>query len=170
MMGSGKSAVGSALAAATGWPYLDNDDIVQRLSGETAREILAARGEGPMRETESRALATALEAAAPCIVGAAAGVVLDEESCRRLREAGTVVWLRARASTLEARAMRGEHRPWIDGADGRTWIGEATAARERVYASVADITVDVDDRSPEQIAAVILERLRTSRTTDTSRQ
>ena len=28
MMGSGKSTVGRSLSAMTGWPYLDNDDIV----------------------------------------------------------------------------------------------------------------------------------------------
>ncbi|MEO5985917.1 MAG: shikimate kinase, partial [Candidatus Limnocylindria bacterium] len=36
-MGSGKSTIGRLLADATGWPYLDNDELVSRTRGTTAR-------------------------------------------------------------------------------------------------------------------------------------
>ena len=31
MMGAGKSTVGRALAARSGWPHLDNDELVERM-------------------------------------------------------------------------------------------------------------------------------------------
>ena len=49
MMGSGKSSVGRALSDRTGWPFVDNDALVERATGRTARQLLAEEGEGPMR-------------------------------------------------------------------------------------------------------------------------
>lgn len=158
MMGSGKSTIGAALSAATGWPYVDNDEVVRQVFGATPREILATGGESALREAESRALMRAFVTPAPRIVGAAAGTILDEDARRRLSESESVVWLRASPETLEARAAGGEHRPWIDGNAGE-WIRTTLAERERLYESAADLTVDVDELSPEEVAALIRERL-----------
>ena len=57
MMGSGKSTIGRLLSDATGWPYIDNDELVRQTHGATARQILAERGEARMRAAESDALA-----------------------------------------------------------------------------------------------------------------
>lgn len=38
MMGSGKTTIGRLLVERTGWPYLDNDELLARRSGMTARE------------------------------------------------------------------------------------------------------------------------------------
>ena len=35
MMGSGKSTIGRLLAEATGWPYVDNDELVRRSHGKS---------------------------------------------------------------------------------------------------------------------------------------
>src|SRR5687768_12198114 len=45
LMGSGKTTVGRELAARTGWPYLDNDDLVRRSTGREPAEIEATDGE-----------------------------------------------------------------------------------------------------------------------------
>lgn len=158
MMGSGKSAVGRSLAALAGWPYIDNDDVLRRADGMTAREMAEERGEAGLRDAESRALATALGTPPPCIVGAAAGTVLDPASRERMRDAGKVVWLRARADTLQQRSAGGDHRPWV-GEAGGDWIRKTLDEREPLYESVAALTVDVDDRSPDEAAALIRERL-----------
>ena len=36
LMGSGKTTIGRRLAARTGWPYVDNDALVQDVTGRTA--------------------------------------------------------------------------------------------------------------------------------------
>ena len=158
MMGSGKSSVGRLLSAATRWPYHDNDELVRRLFGVTAREILAVSGEATMRAAELQALALGLESAPPCIVGAAAGTILEEDARQRLRNAGCVVWLRARPETLTRRAVGADHRPWLD-SGGVEWIRDAALAREPLYASVADVTVDTDERSAGEVTREISERL-----------
>jgi shikimate kinase len=158
MMGSGKTTVGRLLSDRTGWPYHDNDELVARLYGSTPRVILAAGGEAQLREAESRALALGLESAAPCVIGAAGGTILDEGNRSRLRAAGIVAWLRASPEVLEARAMGGAHRPWIDSGGG-TWIRSALEAREPLYASVAQITLDADGSAPEAVARNLLAAL-----------
>jgi tRNA splicing ligase len=50
MMGSGKSTIGRLLAAKTGWPYYDNDELLAMLSGETAKGLLAHDGVAQLRE------------------------------------------------------------------------------------------------------------------------
>lgn len=154
MMGSGKSTIGRLLSEATGWPYVDNDDLVRRIHGRTARELLADRGEDAMRRAESDALVAGLGLPPPAIIGVAAGVILDSVDRERLQAAAIVVWLRVAAVVLESRAMGAEHRPWLD-ADGGTWIREAAADRAPLYRSVADFVLDTDAGSPAESAAAL---------------
>ena len=158
MMGSGKSTIGRLLSEATGWPYIDNDELVRRSHGASPRELLAEQGEAVMREAESSALALGLEVPEPAIVGFAAGTVLEPANRERLRDRGIVVWLRADANALAARAMGAEHRPWLD-TGGGSWIRDATAEREPLYASIADITIDTTAGTPKAAAAELRERL-----------
>jgi shikimate kinase len=159
MMGSGKTTVGRLLAERTGWPYHDNDELLDRLSGQTPREILASGGEMELRRAESAALALGLESPQPCIVGVAAGTILDPVNRRRLAEGGSCVWLRARADTLVERAMGAEHRAWLD-TGGATWLRANAAERDPLYAEVAALTVDTDDRSADDVADEIAGWLR----------
>lgn len=159
MMGSGKTTVGRLLSDRTGWPLHDNDELVLRLFDATPRQILASGGETKLRAAESEALAMGLEAPAPSIVGAAAGTILDESNRRQLRDAGIVVWLRAGPATVEKRAMGAEHRPWLE-TGGESWIRDAVAERNPLYASVADVAVAADGRSARKVAMEILAHLR----------
>jgi shikimate kinase len=154
MMGSGKSTVGRLFAERTGWPYLDNDELLARGSKTTAKG-LAAKGEAGLRRAESDALRLGLECEPPCIVGAAAGTILDEGNRRALRDRSLVVWLRASVATLSRRAVGAAHRPWLEGdADG--WLKAAVAERDPLYAGVADVVVETDGRTPEQVAYEII--------------
>ena len=152
MMGSGKSTIGRLLADATGWPYTDNDDLVRAARGATPRQLVAERGEAAMREAESDALAAGLREPPPSIVGVAAGVILDGADRAALREGGIVVWLRAGADVLAARAAGADHRPWLDG-DARAWMTAALLEREPLYASIADRVVDTGSASAAEAAA-----------------
>jgi shikimate kinase len=157
MMGSGKTTIGRALAARTGWPYRDNDVLLERATGRTARE-LALEGTAPLRDAESASLRLAVREPEPSIVAAAAGVVLDPEHRALLRAAGTVVWLHAPPEVLAARSIRGTHRPWLD-EDPISWFATTARAREPLYRAVADIEIDTHaepvDASVERLTAAL---------------
>jgi shikimate kinase len=154
MMGSGKSTVGRALAKLTGWPYLDNDELVRSISGREATEIRASDGEEVLHEVEERAFDAGLALGPPVIVGAAAAVVLDPGAREKLCNGPYVVWLRARPATLIARIGSGAGRR--SEATDPAWIAARAAEREPLYEEVASLAVDVDDRSPEEAAELIL--------------
>ena len=156
MMGAGKSTVGAALAARTGWLYLDNDDLVARAYGRPTPEVLAEAGEAGLRAVESAALTVALEVPPPVVAGVAGGVIDSAEDRARLQEADAlVVWLRASLDTLAERVGSGAGRPWLEG-DPRTALTELYAGRADRYAQVADLVLDVEGRSPEELAAAVL--------------
>lgn len=158
LMGVGKSAVGQGLARLTGWPYADNDELVQRATGQDAQQI-GARGEAALRDAESAALGEALSAAAPSVAAIAAGVVTREADRRRLREGGFVVWLRAPADVLAKRVMADDQpRPWLDH-DPVGVLDRLATERDPLYAEVADLTLDTDQVLPPDCAQRILAAL-----------
>lgn len=158
MMGSGKSAVGRALARLTGWPFVDNDALLEAATGRTARELLEDGGESVLRTGESAAFRSALGRPIPEIVSVAAGVVLDPADRSALASAGYVVWLRATTATLARRAPGAAHRPWL-GADARAWLERTGRERAPLYTEVADLVVDVDRMTPAAIASSIVEHM-----------
>jgi shikimate kinase len=155
MMGSGKSSVGRALTERSGWPFVDNDVLVERVTGMTARQLLEERGADGMRAAETAALVAGTEVEPPAIVATAAGTILDSDNRRRIAEAGLVAWLRAPASVLAARAAGAAHRPWLED-DPVGWFESALAERDSLYASVADLEVDTSATTPAGAAEVIL--------------
>jgi shikimate kinase len=150
MMGSGKTTLGTLLARRLGWPYHDNDALLTRATGRTARD-LALESTLALREAETAALRLALREPEPAIVAAAAGVVLDHSLRDELRRAGLVVWLHAPPAVLADRAERGSHRPWLD-ADAAGWLAATAREREPFYRDVADL--DVDTRAEPAGSAV----------------
>lgn len=157
MMGSGKSSVGRALARQTGWPFVDNDALVERVTGMTARQLLEERGARAMREAEAKALVAGTQLDPPAIVAVAAGTILDPDLRALMANAGLVVWLRAPATVLADRAVGAAHRPWLED-DPLGWFERAVAERDQLYASVADAEVDTSVLPPPKAAEAILRR------------
>jgi shikimate kinase len=154
MMGAGKSTVGRALSRRTGWRYVDNDELVQSISGRNATELRETDGEDALHAVEEAAFDASLKLEPPIIVGAAAAVVLDPTARQRLRSGPHVVWLRARPETLLAHI--GDGRGRRAEATDPAWLAARAAERAPLYAEVASQVVDVDDRSPDEVAELIL--------------
>lgn len=157
LMGAGKSTVGRKLAVVTGWPYVDNDQLVVAATGRTAPEIVAAGGADALHAAELQAFARGAALAPPVIVGVAGSVVMNEDARRTMRDAGTVVWLRAGPETLHLRVGSGRgRRPAATRFD---WVRDVVAERSPTYEAVADIIIDTDRLRPKGVAEEILRRL-----------
>jgi shikimate kinase len=159
MMGSGKSTVGAALSTRLGWPYLDNDLLLERTAGSNAVDLLAAQGEQALREAESRVLTVMLALPGPVIVGIPGGVVLSESDRARIVGAPAhVVWLRASPVVLARRIGNGGTRPWL-GDDPATALRKLAAERNPFFAEVADQVIDVDALPVGAVAKTIVAAL-----------
>jgi shikimate kinase len=47
MMATGKSSVGRAISERTGWPYVDNDELVEKISGLPTKQLHEERARRP---------------------------------------------------------------------------------------------------------------------------
>lgn len=154
MMGSGKTSVGRRLAEERGWDFFDSDGQIEALTGRTVGEIWRTDGEPAFRRLEAQVLADAMASTTPRVIAAAGGTVLDPDNRRLIGGHHPVVWLRARPETLVDRVATGTHRPLLD-EDPAGTLKRLDAIRRPLYEEVADVTVDVDDATADQVAAHI---------------
>lgn len=156
MMGSGKSTVARVMAERLHRVVLDSDDMIERRTGRTVRDIFATDGEAVFRSIETEVLHEALQSTEPCIIAAAGGVVLSEANRAALRSSGArVVWLCADPATLVDRVRGAGHRPLLD-ADPAGTLQRMFTEREHLYREVADAIVLVDGRSVADVVEAIL--------------
>jgi shikimate kinase len=156
LMGVGKTTVGRRLSNRLGWALVDSDAQVEARTGRSVREIFEHDGEPAFRILETEALRDALDAPGPTIVAAAGGVVLAEANRELLeRPDVTVVWLRAAPQLLVARASTGDHRPLLEH-DPAGVLMKMAVDREPFYRAVADVVVDVDGLSADEVTDRVL--------------
>jgi shikimate kinase len=155
MMGVGKTTIGRALAMRLGWTYLDSDEQVRAATGRSVKEISSEDGPETLHRFEDEALVAALEHPTPCVIGVAGGALLVESNRALLKGETRVVWLRASLETLAARVGTKGERPHFDGDPAGT-IRALYQVRRPLYEEVADVTIDVDDATPERIVEMIL--------------
>lgn len=162
LAGAGTSTVGTLLAARLGWPYLDNDSMLERATGRSAAELVAADGEDLLREAEGRVLTLMLGMPGPLVAGLPAGVVLAEADRQRLASCDAhVVWLRATVPVLVRRIAGGPTRG-VFGVDPAGALRRLAAERNPLYQEVADQVVDVDALQAGAIAKLVVAALDSS--------
>jgi shikimate kinase len=154
-MGAGKTSVGHALAERLEFRFVDTDELVEREAGMTIAQIWSAEGEEGFREREHEAVKRACAGGAR-IVACGGGAVLQMRNYGILKGAGVVVYLRAHASVLRARLRGDDVRPLLK--DPRA-LDRLLAERAPAYEAAADVIVDVDEGTPEEIADKIMEKL-----------
>ena len=158
MMGVGKTTTGRLLADRLGVEYLDSDEQVERNTGRTVPEIMETDGVPAFRAEERRALCEAISADHDVVVSVAGGAVLDPDNRVALRDHGTVVWLRAQVETKAERVGTGEGRPLLAG-DPAATLARLYPERRPFYEELADMVVDVDEATPEQVVEKIVAAL-----------
>lgn len=157
LMGSGKSTVGRLVADALGRRFVDVDDVIEQQTGLTVGDLWERGGEAAYRPLERGAVLHALDAAPPVVLAAPAGVIDDVGLTHRLaRPEVFVAFLRGRVETLAIRiAADDQERPLVGHDPAMVLRGQA-AGRNPRYEDLAAVTVDLDDRTPEELASQIL--------------
>ena len=156
-MGSGKSTVGRELAARTGRPRYDTDEMVVARYGLSIAEIFAQHGEAAFRAAETEALAQVPECAAIVVTGG--GIVLRAENVERLPRFGIIVHLVADEETLFERVSRRQTRPLLRTENPRQTLSELLRVRAPLYHQVADLTVDTSELRQTDVVDRILEQI-----------
>lgn len=154
LSGTGKSTVAPLLAERQGVVAVDLDRLLEQRFGRPVAQVFGEDGEPEFRRAEAELLAEVL-VGPPAVVATGGGAVLDPESRRRLADAAFVVWLSAPIDLLVRRLSDvAERRPLLTD-DPATALRHMAAERDPLYREVADLVVDVERRSPEEIAEMV---------------
>lgn len=162
-MGCGKSSVGARLAAMLHCRHADLDALVTEAAGMSIPEIFASEGEEGFRSRELEALKAAL--AVPdrdFVLSLGGGTPTRSEAREVLRKAGAVcIYLRAGAGTIRGR-LSGEGikaRPMLQ----KRPLEELISERSPIYESLADLVLDTDELSAQEVAQVLAAELESRR-------
>lgn len=142
MMGAGKTAVGRALAARLGVPFLDSDTEIEAAANMTVQEIFARDGEPFFRDREAKVIARLLEEERG-ILSTGGGAFLAERNRQAITEKGVSVWLDADLDLLWNRVRHKDTRPLLRTPDPRATLSDIFTERVPVYAK-ADLAVKAD--------------------------
>lgn len=161
MMGSGKTAVGRALAQRLEVPFLDSDAAIEEAAQASIAEIFARDGEGFFRDREAEVIARLLSGP-PAVVSTGGGAFLAERNRRAIAEKGVALWLDADPDTLWERVRHKDTRPLLRTADPRGTLGELFERRVPTY-RLAELSVRTEpgfsiEETAERALAVLATR------------
>ncbi|WP_055087267.1 shikimate kinase [Jannaschia donghaensis] len=140
MMGCGKTAVGTAMAARLGVPFRDTDDALVTAARMTIAEIFARDGEPFFRARETEVLARLL-AEGPGVVSTGGGAFLRAENRALIGKLGVSVWLKADAELLWSRVRHRTTRPLLMTDDPKATLIDLLEARTPSY-QAADLVAE----------------------------
>ena len=160
--GTGKSTVARVLAQRLGWTCVDSDHEIQRQPNKKIAQIFTDDGEETFRDLESSVIVK-IVACDRHVVSLGGGAILRDENRRAIADRGSTVWLQASAETIHARVSgdpeTSAQRPNLTTAGGLPEIRELLARRAPIYQQCADVTVDTEVKTPEDIADEIMRQL-----------
>lgn len=157
MMGSGKTSTGRPLAERLGYGFVDADAVIEQAAGCSIPDIFDRDGEAGFRSLESRVL-SAISQRHSLVVATGGGVVTQSENWGLLHS-GIVIWLDVMPDQLLQRLNADSTvRPLLQTADPEAALNALLNERRPLYAE-ADLTVVINDETPEAVADGILQLL-----------
>lgn len=150
-MGSGKSSIGSRLAAELSFEFLDTDKEIERTAQMDIPSIFSQYGECYFRSLET-ALLKELNSKKKTVLSTGGGTPMLEENWQVLSKMGLVIYL---YTTLDTAILRtgGKDRPLLQQSRGK--LEDLWQKRQLVYQQAVH-TIDTEGRSIEEVTQRIL--------------
>lgn len=158
-MGTGKTSTGKELSKLFNEKLLDTDELIVKEQKKTIPEIFDEAGEKGFREIETGVFKNLSEKNDSCVISCGGGAPLNPVNVSYMKKNGTVVRLTATASTVYDRVKDDTGRPLLRSEDPMKRITELMSEREGAYSKAADLTIETDGKTPEQVALQIYKTL-----------
>ncbi|MDP5182982.1 shikimate kinase [Blastococcus sp. BMG 814] len=155
---SGKTTVGTAVAAARGLAFRDTDRDVEEATGSTVADLFVQHGEPHFRALEEQAVARALTEHTGVLAlggGAVTSAATRELLVAHGRARGTVVWLDVDVASAARRVGLSRDRPLL-AVNPRAMLRTMLEQRAPLYTEVATHRVATAGRPPEEVVAEVL--------------
>ncbi len=157
-MGIGKGTTARAFSKKYGTYIIDTDDLIESKENKEVKKIFKKKGEAYFREQE-QATADWIE---QCITGTFISCGGGFYKVNNLKELGTVVlldasfeWIHHRLKSAKNSRAKLAKRPLFSREkEARTLYDE----REKAYKDVADVIVNVEDKSLDEVVAEIAKK------------
>jgi shikimate kinase len=156
-MGAGKTSVGKILAEKLQLEFCDLDELIEAECGKTISSIFSDHGEAFFRELESKTLRSVSQNGGQ-IVATGGGVVLRQSNWKIMKEEGITIYLKASPDVLWNRIKNDTSRPLLQVEKPFEKVRELLSLRMPLYEK-ADIVIETENKSPENIADNIIGQL-----------
>ena len=161
-MGSGKTTIGSLVAGKLGLSFRDTDHLIEEQEEKTVSQIFLDEGEDAFRAIEKRVLREELLTDGTVLsLGGGAPISIDAQSALRAI-ASHIIFLDVSLSTVAPRIGFNRDRPLLLNNPRGQWQ-TLMEARRPIYEAIADATINVDDKSEEEIVTIVLSSLEEAR-------
>lgn len=155
MAGAGKTTVGRVLATRLGWAHVDTDRLLEAHWGALLQDLVDGMGLDEFLRAEEKLVSELW--LWRTVVSTGGSVVYGPAAVERLRTLGPVVYLHVSVETICARVEDGQGRG-LARRPGQS-LDQLYAEREPLYRAAADLVLDAEGGSPEQLARKISHRL-----------
>ena len=139
MPGSGKTTVGTEISEKIGYGYIDSDSVIVAREGKRLNEIIEEVGREGFLDIEAKVNSELC--AARCVIATGGSVIYRDYAMQKLKEMGTVVYLKLPYAVIEARLGDLKKRG-VALKDGFT-LKDLYNERTPLYEKYADIVVEL---------------------------
>jgi 3-dehydroquinate synthase len=153
-MGTGKSAVGRAVARRLGWQFIDMDDVIVSRAGKSIPRIFAEDGEPAFRAIEADVCAD-LSKQERLVIATGGGALVDADNRRTMMVRGTVVCLNASPDEILRRVGGDDNRPLLNVPDPCARIAELLDVRRAAYQAIP-WQIDTTALSIDEVAQQVI--------------
>jgi shikimate kinase len=154
MPGCGKSTIGVLLAKRLGFGFIDTDLLIQQSSRHTLQQLIDQQGYVALRELEEKVLLSLSPVQQVIATGGSA--VYSKAGIAHLGQIGQRVYLQDDLKTLKDRV--GDFSKRGIASDKDQSFDDIFWERSPLYEQVADLTVDCQGLTTEQIVEEIVRR------------
>ena len=158
-MGAGKTTMSDYFNTMFAMDVIEMDQIIARREGMTIPDIFEVHGEEYFRNCETNLLIE-MQARKNVVISCGGGVPMRERNVAEMRKNGRVILLTARPETILER-IKGDHsRPLLENNKNVSFIAALMEKRREKYEAAADIIVQTDGKSIQEIGEEIILQLR----------
>jgi shikimate kinase len=161
---SGKTSAGKILASLCSCEFIDTDNLIYKNTGKSPRTLFC-EDVTIFKNAETQALSyiTGSSSELPRIIATGGGVIDNPNAVSVLKEANALaIYLNISADNAWDRIVKSsckELPPFLKTEDPRKTHRNLHEKRAALYLQIADIVIEAEEKSPEEIAKEIFEQI-----------
>ena len=157
-MGAGKTTISDYLSTVFAMDIVEMDQVIAEREEMSIPDIFETYGEEYFRDLET-GLLIEMQSRKNSVISCGGGAALRERNVNEMKKNGRVVLLTAKPETIYERVKDNHDRPLLEQNKTVPYIKELMEQRREAYEAAADLTIETDGKTAEQICTELLQKL-----------